>query len=648
MKTENYEKRGNFFQKKITDIFIFCQPKFNYKQLYGKHDQIIYIEKESNNESNNSSPENYITCMFYSNYKSKNIMICFHGNSEDIFSTEKYGLDFRSYLNMNVLFVEYPGYSLYMDKNPESQKIFSDSLTVYDWVISKLHFSEEQIFILGRSLGTSPAIYVSSQKNPKALFLISAFTSMKDIGESKGVSPFLEEIFNSIKYIGEVKCKVLLIHGEKDSLILYQHSEKLRDEVNKHHGGNAILAKRTNMTHNDFDFKNDIIVQIDNFIKTHIQYDNKDYDTKILEELKFEPPAPIKKIIESKTFRIDGFSIFSNKDNEDMKKKKAKILMRLSDGRIALSHGSNITVYNDRYYKEDITINLNEESISIDYLGLFETGQKDEKGENNEEDEADKLICSTTNGKIFLIKIYEGYIEKQNLDIPINNIIYKIEVLNSNKIYILSDEFFKIYSLISRRDKNEDIKEEIKEEVEESVSVENKKHYSNFIKLDECYAFFCEKTLIFCDVGKNDFIIKAHSELESKSNGYYTAKGYKNSFIFGYETYIEYIDYNDLQKNNPNRISLKENISSIYRVHDDLFLVSTHKGSIAQIMLNENKQINYIKQNLLEDTRIECVLLKDVKNMKTILFTAKDRIWVLSNANKNSKKGDKKEDCKSF
>ena len=356
MKTENYEKRGNFFQKKITNIVIFCPPKFKYKQLYGKHDQIIYIEKEGNN----SSPENYIPCMLYRNYKSKNIMICFHGNSEDIFSTEKYGLDFRSYLNMNVLFVEYPGYSLYMDKDPESEKIFSDSLIVYEWVKSKLNFSEAQIFILGRSLGTSPAIYLTSQKNPKALFLVSAFTSMKDIGESKGVSSFLEEIFNSIKYIGKVKCKVLLIHGEKDSLIPCQHSEKLCDEVNKFHENNAFVEKRPNMTHNDFDFKNDIIVQIDNFIKTHIQYDNKDYDTKILEELKFEPPAPIKKIIESKTFRIDGFSIFSNKDNEDMKKKKAKILMRLSDGRIALSHGSNITVYNDRYYKEDITINLNE------------------------------------------------------------------------------------------------------------------------------------------------------------------------------------------------------------------------------------------------------------------------------------------------
>ena len=69
--------------------------------------------------------------------------------------------------------------------------------------------------------------------------------------------------------------------------------------------------------------------------------------------------------------------------------------------------------------------------------------------------------------------------------------------------------------------------------------------------------------------------------------------------------------------------------------------------SIAQILLDENKQINCIKKTFVKKP-LDCILLKDVKNMKTILFTADDRIWVLSNVHENSKKGDKKEDCKSF
>jgi esterase/lipase len=84
--------------------------------------------------------------------------------------------------------------------------------------------TDDQIFIFGRSLGTSPAIYLSSKRRPKALFVVSAFTSIKDIGADKYVSVFVEEIFNSIKYIKTVKCPILFIHGEKDPLISFQQS----------------------------------------------------------------------------------------------------------------------------------------------------------------------------------------------------------------------------------------------------------------------------------------------------------------------------------------------------------------------------------------------------------------------------------------
>ena len=47
----------------------------------------------------------------------------------------------------------------------------------------KFKVKDEQIFVCGRSLGTACAIFLSSQKHPKAMILISAFTSIKDIGK---------------------------------------------------------------------------------------------------------------------------------------------------------------------------------------------------------------------------------------------------------------------------------------------------------------------------------------------------------------------------------------------------------------------------------------------------------------------------------
>ena len=120
----------------ITKNIIFYKPKFDFKEIYHKKDQIIFIKKDENKID---SPDNYIPCMFYRNPDSPYFLICFHGNSEDIFTAEPFGLNFRSYLNMNVLFVEYPSYSLYFDNNPNQDKIYSDSIIVYNWVKKKFN-----------------------------------------------------------------------------------------------------------------------------------------------------------------------------------------------------------------------------------------------------------------------------------------------------------------------------------------------------------------------------------------------------------------------------------------------------------------------------------------------------------------------------
>ena len=613
-----FELRGNFIQRTVSDFFIFYKPKFDYKQIYGKKDQLIFIEKEENNPS----PKNYIPCMFYRNINSQNFLICFHGNSEDIFTTETFGLDFRSYFNMNVLFVEYPGYSLYLDPKPASKKMFSDSIVVYNWVKKKFHLSENQIFVFGRSLGTSPAIYLSSQKKPKALFLVSAFTSMKDIGAEKFVSVFLEEIFNSIKYIKNVQCDTLLIHGEKDSLISYQQSEKLLKELNKNREDLGYLVKRPNMTHNDFDLKNDIIVQIDNFLKQRNLISNENINSNFdKNELtkSFQVPISIQRIIESKTFNIKDFSISNNKI---IRRKNAFILIRLIDERIALSNDLKITIYNDRCYKEDYTINLYEEMNKIgeiNFLCLLKNGN---------------LICSTTSGDLFIFEIDEGDYETKTWT-SLNIIIHKIEVSNSNEILILSEKFFKIYD----------------DKLNEINSIEHTKEYINFIQLDNCFAFVTsDNYLKICNLEKNKINLLHHLQLKGKINTYTIAKGNK-SLIIGYNNIIEYIDLDqgedNEQKNkekiniSSNQLPLNENIIYIHKIHDAFFLASSDKGSIIQIMIKERNQIEIIQQRFVNGA-IKFLLYKNIKN---ILFTSEDSLFVL---NVKIQSNAPKDDCKIF
>jgi hypothetical protein len=264
MEKDNIENRGNFFQKLITNLFILRPPDFNssnYKSLPNYKDKLIFIERNDHN---------YIPCIFYRCKESSNFLIYFHGNSEHIFNIDNYGLEFRSYLKMNVILVEYPGYSIYENVVTDPNSIFLDSLTVFDWVTKTFQITEKQIFICGRSLGTSPAIYLSSEKNPQALFLISPFTSIKNIGKDFCASIFIEKIFKSCQYAKNLKCPVLIIHGKKDPLINFNHSIELKEEINNNGFSKIVELKlRDNMTHNDFDIKDDIIYLIRNFINSN-------------------------------------------------------------------------------------------------------------------------------------------------------------------------------------------------------------------------------------------------------------------------------------------------------------------------------------------------------------------------------------------
>lgn len=91
---------------------------------------------------------------------------------------------------------------------------------------------ERDILIFGRSMGSGPAVHISSHFNPGALILMSPYTSIKDVVKNKvGFLSFLvAEHFDNLKYMSEVKCPTFIVHGQKDTLIPYCHSQQLHEK----------------------------------------------------------------------------------------------------------------------------------------------------------------------------------------------------------------------------------------------------------------------------------------------------------------------------------------------------------------------------------------------------------------------------------
>jgi hypothetical protein len=171
---------------------VFPSPQPNVNILFQYENELIFIPKvqvkeNSNYFSSSSNPKfsnnEFIPCLLLLSrikYISKYFLIIFHGNAEDIFASRDLAEKIKFELSINVIIVEYPGYSLYKESK-SSEKVLHDSLTVYDYLIDYLKIDEENIFVFGRSIGSGPSLYLSSKRNPGSLILMSPFTSVRAV-----------------------------------------------------------------------------------------------------------------------------------------------------------------------------------------------------------------------------------------------------------------------------------------------------------------------------------------------------------------------------------------------------------------------------------------------------------------------------------
>ncbi|MEL6655306.1 MAG: alpha/beta fold hydrolase [Bacteroidota bacterium] len=132
-------------------------------------------------------------------------------------------------LGYDILMPDYRGYGKSDGQIYSEQQLFSDAQEVYDWL--RQHYREDQIVILGYSLGSSAAAYLASENQPRHLCLVAPFQSMLAMKEM--FAPFIPSFL--LKYplrndlrLSEVEAPVTLFHGSRDELIPYDHSVYLQ------------------------------------------------------------------------------------------------------------------------------------------------------------------------------------------------------------------------------------------------------------------------------------------------------------------------------------------------------------------------------------------------------------------------------------
>lgn len=93
-----------------------------------------------------------------------------------------------------------------------------------------LGFNNHDVILFGKSIGTGPATLLAGEFQPRALVILSAYTTVKKAAAhvaGRFLALFLNEHFNNLENIRNTRCPVLIIHGEKDKLIPVTHGRAL-------------------------------------------------------------------------------------------------------------------------------------------------------------------------------------------------------------------------------------------------------------------------------------------------------------------------------------------------------------------------------------------------------------------------------------
>ena len=161
---------------------------------------------------------------------SDKVIIYFHGNAGNIYHRIPGLLKLQKF-GLNVVGVSYRGYGK-SEGNPSEDGIYLDGKAILKYVRENLGFSDKNIIIFGRSIGTTVAINIAQNNKFGGLILISPLTSGMAIAKASGLSSFSSlagNSFDNITKIKNIKTPVLVIHGTKDRIIPYSMGKEIFD-----------------------------------------------------------------------------------------------------------------------------------------------------------------------------------------------------------------------------------------------------------------------------------------------------------------------------------------------------------------------------------------------------------------------------------
>jgi uncharacterized protein len=209
-----------FFQEKL--IFFPDKLDKDYKFSFVQPFEEINIKVDDGNLLNG---------LLFKSDTTKGLIFYLHGNAG---SVDTWGEVAKRYtdLHYDVFILDYPGYGKSTGRIKSKKQLLEGIHSAYDEM--KKRYSENQIVALGYSIGTGLASYIASANSPRLLILQAPYYNLSDLmRHTYPIIPtfLLKYNFQTNQYLKNCKMPVVIFHGNRDEIIYYGSSLKLKNEM---------------------------------------------------------------------------------------------------------------------------------------------------------------------------------------------------------------------------------------------------------------------------------------------------------------------------------------------------------------------------------------------------------------------------------
>lgn len=212
---------------------------------YTQQERIIFDPKPSPSHQTYSFPDsfkevylktkdgNLLHSLYFQAENPKGVIYYLHGKSGNL---KSWGVMAKFYLESgyDVFMLDYRGFGKSEGEIENERQFYEDAQLGYDFL--KKNHDEKKIIIVGFSMGSGAASYLSSVNQPRILILKAPYFSLTR-KLNQGL-PFVPEFlfkyqFSVYENVSKTKCPIFIFHGDKDVVLRYKDALELKNYLKK-------------------------------------------------------------------------------------------------------------------------------------------------------------------------------------------------------------------------------------------------------------------------------------------------------------------------------------------------------------------------------------------------------------------------------